>query len=107
MAYKPTTSTISVDFRISVDFCIYGYNLRIINTYLRGDHAKEGLTDLTETPLDPAFPTIFTGDYNMHHKLWAHEDYSIASTPRDTAHFAEWIIANKIEVMNRKNVITR
>ncbi|KAG9088664.1 hypothetical protein FRC06_001931, partial [Ceratobasidium sp. 370] len=100
-SYAPSTSL------MAMDFSIYGFRLRLVNIYLHGPSAKEGLSQLIDTPADPTIPTIFVGDFNLHHELWSPEDYTITHASSEAQDLAEWILANDLEIMNRQNVITR
>ena len=65
------------------------------------------MTDrLAEIFLDPEFPTIITGDWNLHHPLWDSRIPETNIAPR-TQETVDWLEGQGYSLHNEKDIFTR
>src|SRR5260370_15827269 len=83
----------------------------IINIYNQtelGESQEPNYTTdrLASIHLHPGFPTIITGDWNLHHNLW---DSMVAaeSTPARTQDVVDWLEGQSFTLCSKKDVHTR
>ncbi|KAF8702312.1 Reverse transcriptase (RNA-dependent DNA polymerase), partial [Rhizoctonia solani] len=92
---------------ISIDLIFYDLRFTITNIYLHGSTANKTLNALVNTPADPCEAQIYCGDFNLHHPLWSLDGAPAPSIAANADTLAEWILANKLEVINSPNTPTR
>ncbi|KAF8760888.1 hypothetical protein RHS01_00689 [Rhizoctonia solani] len=92
---------------IPIDFMYFELPFSISNIYLHGNTANETLIGLLDAPADASEAHIYCGDFNLHHPLWALSSNPHTAGSASSDMLAEWLLANRLEILNSLDVPTR
>jgi hypothetical protein len=87
----------------------YGnFSFDLINVYNAGPgHNASSVRALMDAELDPLVPTVVSGDFNLHHPLWALENGHQRASSGAAADLVEWMESHAFAILNNLSYATR
>ncbi|KAJ1309245.1 hypothetical protein OPQ81_004910 [Rhizoctonia solani] len=91
---------------LAIDLYVNWSHTTLVNSYLHRDQFSHALSHLTTNPIDQSQPVIWSGNFNMHHPMWQLMSNPPVHPNLDAQTFANWVVENKLTIMNNLNTPT-